>query len=113
MITGVHAMFYTPQAEELRAFFRDKLRVPYYDAGENWLIFTPPAGEIGCHPDQEERQEISLWCDHIHATVKELESRGVQFEHEVRDWGYGLGTYLIAPGGLRIQLYQPTHPKPA
>ena len=33
MIKGVHAMFYAPNADELRAFIRDKLQLPYTDVG--------------------------------------------------------------------------------
>ena len=50
MIRGVHAMFYTSQADELRAFLRDKLRFPFTDVGEGWLIFDLPEGDVGCHP---------------------------------------------------------------
>ena len=39
MIRGIHAMFFTPNADELRAFIRDKLRFPFNDTGEGWLIF--------------------------------------------------------------------------
>lgn len=109
MIKGVHAMFYSPQAEELRAFFRDKLGMGYSDVGEGWLIFRPPEGEIGFHPGDEVKHDISLYCDDIYATVAELKTRGVEFTQDVQDWGYGIGTYLVAPGNLVIQLYQPKY----
>lgn len=105
MITGVHAMFYSPQAEELRAFFRDKLGLDSFDVGQGWLIF-PMNGEVGFHPGDGVKHEISLYCDDIHATVKELASRGVEFTEDIHDWGYGSGTYIAAPGGLTIQLYE-------
>ena len=109
MIKGVHAMFYTPQAEELRAFFRDKLEMSFFDAGEGWLIFTPPAAEIGCHPDERSWQDISLYCDDIASTVARHKAKGVEFTKEIEDHGWGLSTVLKAPGGLEIQLYQPTY----
>ena len=34
MIQGVHALFYSSKPEELRAFLRDKLQLPYTDVGE-------------------------------------------------------------------------------
>jgi hypothetical protein len=34
MIKGVHAMFFTSHAEEMRAFIRDKLKFPFTDVGE-------------------------------------------------------------------------------
>ena len=42
MITGVHPMFYSSKAEELRAFIRDKLDFPCTDVGGGWLIFDLP-----------------------------------------------------------------------
>lgn len=56
MIKGMHAMLYTTQAAELRAFFRDKLGVHPTDG-------NPPSG----HPD------VSFYCDDIVATRAELE----------------------------------------
>ena len=43
MIKGVHTMFYSSRPDELRAFFRDKLRFPFTDVGGGWLIFDLPA----------------------------------------------------------------------
>ena len=34
MITGVHAVIFTTDAEQDRAFFRDVLELPFADAGE-------------------------------------------------------------------------------
>ena len=106
MIEGVHAMFYTPQADELRAFFRDKLEMKYIDAGGGWLIFNPPAAEIGCHPGEEVKHDISLYCDDIQATVADLKAKGVEFKGDIEDHGYGFSTHILAPGGVEIQLYQ-------
>ena len=50
MITGVHTMFYSSKAEELRAFIRDKLKFSHTDVGEGWLIFDLPEADMGCHP---------------------------------------------------------------
>ena len=108
MITGVHAMFYSPQAEELRVFFRDQLGLPSVDVGEGWLIF-PVEGEVGFYPGEGVKHEISLSCDDIDATVEELRARGVEFTQEVEDWGFGLGTFISAPGALAIQLYEPRY----
>ena len=109
MITGVHAMFYSPKAQELREFFRDKLQVDHFDAGEGWLIFTQSEGEVGFHESEEAKQDISLYCSDIHSTVATLRARGVEFRGEVEDHGYGLVTSVVAPGDLLIQLYQPKY----
>ena len=109
MITGVHAMFYSPKAQELREFFRDKLQMDHFDAGEGWLIFTPSEGEVGFHESVETKQDISLYCSDIYATVETLKARGVEFRGEIEDHGYGLVTSVVAPGDLLIQLYQPRY----
>ena len=117
MITGVHTMFYSSQAEELRAFIRDKLGFPFTDVGEGWLIFDLPEAEMGCHPaDPVEgppagTHHISFYCDDIHKTVAELRGRGVEFIDEVSDQGYGLVTRFRMPGGVEAQLYQPRYSK--
>ncbi len=55
MIQGVHAMFYTTDAEATRAFLRDQLRLPAHDVGEGWLIFDVPEADMGCHPAEKSR----------------------------------------------------------
>jgi len=36
MITGIHSLLYTSEADEVRAFFRDVLEWPSVDAGHGW-----------------------------------------------------------------------------
>ncbi len=115
MITGVHTMFYSSAADELRAFLRDKLRFPYTDVGQGWLIFDLPDAEMGCHPADPAKgapsgtHNISFYCDDIERTVAELKGRGVEFTAPVTDQGYGLVTQFHMPGGLEVQLYQPRY----
>jgi predicted enzyme related to lactoylglutathione lyase len=117
MITGVHTMFYSSQAEESRAFLRDKLKLPFSDVGDGWLIFDLPEAEMGCHPAEGKEgcppgtHNISFYCDDIQATVKDLQSRGVEFLGPVADHGYGLVTHFKMPGGVEVQLYQPRYRK--
>ena len=119
MIRGVHTMFYSSEPEELRAFLRDKLGFPHTDVGDGWLIFDLPEADMGCHPADPDRahgkasgtHEISFYCDDIRETVAELESRGVEFVEKVGDQGFGLVTFFMMPGDLRVQLYQPLYRK--
>lgn len=115
MITGVHTMFYSSDPEATRAFLRDKLKFPFMDVGGGWLIFDLPPAEMGCHPSVNPggrtvpsgTHEISFFCDDIHATVAELKERGVAFDDDITDEGYGLVTYFNVPGDFKVQLYQP------
>jgi predicted enzyme related to lactoylglutathione lyase len=113
MITGVHALIYTQAAEETRAFFRDVVGFESVDAGGGWLIFALPPAELAAHPaDADGRHELYLMCDDVHATVAELESKGVEITRPVRDEGFGLVTAIRMPGGDELGLYEPRHPSP-
>jgi len=111
MISGIHAIVFSPAAEEVQAFFRDTLGLPHVDAGEGWLIFTLPPAELAVHPAAESRQEIYLLCDDLDATVAELETKGVRLSHPISEQTWGRLTAVALPGGTEIALYQPTHPR--
>ena len=117
MIKGVHTMFYSSQAEELRAFLRDKIGLPATDVGEGWLIFEAPEADMGCHPTDFEgsppsgTHAISFYCDDIDATVGELRERGVEFIGDITDVGYGRAVRFKVPGGFDLELYEPHYSK--
>jgi len=117
MIRGVHTMFYSSEAEQLRAFLRDKLGFAAHDVGGGWLIFDLPEADMGCHPAEDKdggrtgTHNISFYCDDIEKTVSELKGRGVEFTMPIADHGYGLVTYFKVPGGFELQLYQPRYAK--
>ena len=116
MIRGMNAMFYSSQASELRAFLRDKLGFNGTDVGGGWLIFQAPEADLGVHPTEDSQPpsgtaEVSFYCDDIHATVRELVAKGVEFTQAPEDHGYGFVTYFNVPGGFRVQLYQPKYAK--
>ena len=111
MISGLHAMFYSSKPEELRAFLRDKLRFPYHDVGDGWLIFDAPEADLGCHPGEKPGHDISFYCKDIEATVAELKKRGVSFPSDITDAGYGLVTNIEVPGVGPVTLYQPKYEK--
>ncbi len=119
MIKGVHTMFYSSDAVALRAFIRDKLGFPATDVGGGWLIFDLPEADMGCHPAEASDGQragthyVSFYCDDIEKTVAELRGRGVQFVDEVADVGYGLAIHFEMPGGVAVELYQPSYSKRA
>ncbi len=117
MIRGVHTMFYSDDPDATRAFVRDVLGFDHCDVGDGWLIFRLPEGDMGVHPvDPEGRHgspvgthDVSFYCDDIHGTVSELREKGVEFDGEVSDQGFGLVTHFHIPGGIRVQLYEPRY----
>ena len=111
MIKGVHTMFYSSKPDELRAFLRDKLRFPFTDVGEGWLIFDMPEADLGVHPSDKAYYSISFYCDDIHKTVEELKSRGVEFSSGITEEEWGLLTHFRMPGNLEVELYQPKYQK--
>ena len=120
MIKGVHTMFFSSEPEALRKFLRDKLGFDTYpDVGGGWLIFDLPEADMGVHdadPNGEHgapagTHDISFYCDDIRDTVAELRARGVVFDGEVVDAGFGLVIHFEMPGGVRVQLYQPHYEK--
>lgn len=119
MIKGVHTMFYSSAAKELREFLRDKFGFEANDIGDGWLIFNLPEADMGVHPADETRKEgapsgthdISFYCDNIKETVSELKKKGVEFKGEIEDQGYGFVTYFKVPGNFYLQLYEPKYEK--
>ncbi len=114
MIRGLHAMFYSSQSDELRAFLRDKLGFKGTDVGGGWLIFDTPEADIGVHPTDGSEvasgtADISFYCDDINETMRDLRARGVEFTQEVEDHGYGLVTFFKVPGEFKVQLYEPKY----
>jgi catechol 2,3-dioxygenase-like lactoylglutathione lyase family enzyme len=113
MITGVHAIVFTRDAEGSRAFFRDTLGLRSVDAGGGWLIFALPPAELAVHPtDEQAHHELYLMCDDIHASVEELRAKGVELAESITEERWGLTTSLTLPGGGQLGLYEPRHPSP-
>jgi len=123
MITSLHALIYSDDAEATRAFLRDVLRWPWVqdEASEpDWPIFRSGPSEMGVHPTESDYQgehyshprhhEVALMCDDIESTVAELRQRGAEFSGEIGDFGYGLVISMKVPGADDIQLYEPKHP---
>jgi catechol 2,3-dioxygenase-like lactoylglutathione lyase family enzyme len=113
VITGIHAIVFSPEAEKVRAFFADVAGLPSVDAGGGWLIFALPPAELAVHPaDGAARHELYLMCDDIAATLTELRSKGVEVARDVSDQGWGLLAAIRLPDGSEFPIYEPRHPSP-
>jgi catechol 2,3-dioxygenase-like lactoylglutathione lyase family enzyme len=121
MITSIHTLIYSDDANATRAFLRDVLGWHYVaeDFDNDWLIFKSGPSEMGVHPthsewegqtyDYSRHHSIALLCDNIDTTVGELGAKGAQFRGPVEQREYGRVIMMIVPGADDIQLYQPTH----
>jgi len=113
MLTGAHAIIYSPHPEADRAFLRDVLGLPHVDVGDGWLIFGLPPAEVAVHPtDGPGSHELYLLCDDVDAFVAAMGERGVACE-PVSHQAWGALTQVSLPGGGRLGVYQPTHARPA
>ena len=117
MIAGAHTIIFAEDAEAARAFFRDVLGFPSVDAGEGWLIFALPPGEVALHPGPgwgraAGDHALFFMCHDIERAVEALQSKGVAFLAPITDQGYGLMTRFKIPGAGEIGLYEPKHPSP-
>ena len=109
----MHAIVFSPEAEQVRAFFADVLGLSSVDAGGGWPIFALPPAELAVHPaDGNTRHELYLMCDDIHATLAELRGKGVDVAKDVTDQGWGLLAAIRLPDGSELPVYQPRHLSP-
>jgi hypothetical protein len=66
VISGVHVIVYSKNAEADRAFLRDVVGLKSVDVGHGWLIFALPPAEVAFHPSEEHGvHELYLMCDDI------------------------------------------------
>jgi predicted enzyme related to lactoylglutathione lyase len=113
VITGMHAIVFSPDAEKVRAFFADVLDMPAADAGGGWLIFALPPAELAVHPaDGESHHELYLMCDNLQATLTELKAKGAEVARDASDQGWGLLAAIRLPDGSELPIYEPRHPSP-
>jgi hypothetical protein len=112
MIIGAHTILYSTRPEADRAFLRDVLGLTSVDVGHGWLIFGLPPSEVAVHPsDRNDVHEFFLMCADIKAFVADMTSRQIGCD-PVQDQPWGLLTYLQLPGGGKLGVYQPRHPRP-
>src|SRR6516164_7225313 len=90
MITSIHTLIYSDDANATRAFLRDVLGWKYVaeDFDNDWLIFKSGPSEMGVHPTHSEwegqtydyprHHSIALMCDDIDTTVGELRAKRAQ-----------------------------------
>jgi predicted enzyme related to lactoylglutathione lyase len=113
VISSVHVVVYSRQAEAVRAFFADVLGWESVDAGGGWPIFALPPAELAVHPaDGPDRHELFLMCTDLDATIGKLKAKGVEVPEPISEQRWGRLTTIQIPGAGTIQLYQPTHPSP-
>jgi len=113
VITGMHAIVFSPEAEKVRAFFTDVVGMPSVDAGGGWPVFALPPAELAVHPaDGATRHELFLMCDNIRDTLSEMRGKGAEVARDISDQGWGLLAAIRLPDGSELPIYEPRHPSP-
>ena len=109
-ITGVHVVLHSPEADALRSLLSSILDSEGVDAGGGWPIYPLPPAEIAVHPSDKPAHEFTVMCDDLATTMTELTAKGVEFEGEPEDEGWGVVVAMSLPGGVKALLYEPRHP---
>jgi len=105
-------VIYSKNAEADRRFMRDVLGFRSIDAGQGWLIFELPSAEAAVHPASEnDRHELYLMCPDLRKEMEVLGAKGIRCEEAI-EASWGLITNMSLPGGGKIALYEPKHPRP-
>jgi hypothetical protein len=71
---------------------------------------------MGVHPaegaagDEGHRHLVSFICDDIRKTVGDLRAKGIEFDGEPEDQGFGITIVMKLPGDCAVMLYEPRHP---
>jgi uncharacterized protein (TIGR02246 family) len=113
VVDGAHAILYSTDADADRRFFRNVLGLPHVDVGRGWLIFGLPPSELAVHPGgAEARHELYLMCPDLDAFVERMTAHGVACDAPAEQ-PWGVLTSLTLPGGGRLGVYEPRHPRPA
>jgi len=112
MINGAHSIIYSKNPDADRAFLRDVLTLPNVDVGRGWLIFGLPPAEIAVHPgEKNDVHEFYFMCENVEAFVAGMAKHNVVCA-PLQDQPWGRLTQVTLPGGGKLGVYEPRHPRP-
>ena len=89
-------ILFTPEAEALRAVFRDAFGWPYVDAHDGWLIFELPPAELAAHPSEvgDTHHQLYFMCDDLATTIDELQAKAIEIRGEPHEESW----WCVSPG---------------
>ena len=112
MLIGAHVMIQSKNVQADIAFFRDVLKFPNVDAGGGFLLFRLPAAEAAIHQsDKNDAHQLYLMCDNVNDFIKQMKAVDRPCG-SVQEQGWGSLTEVTLPGGGKLGVYQPHHPRP-
>jgi hypothetical protein len=111
MIIGAHVIINSKNAEADRAFL-NSLTLPSVPMPGGFTIYGLPPSEVAIHPsDKNDVHEFYLMCDDVVATIAAMKRAGIAAS-PIREAGWGRLTTLTLPGGGKLGIYEPLHPRP-
>ena len=113
MIIGAHMMLQSRNPSADKAFFGGVLKLPSVDAGGGFLIFGVPPAEVAIHDsDRNDVHQLYLLCDDTARFVAEMQRIGIACT-EPKDLHWGTLVDITLPGGGKLGVYEPHHPRPS
>ena len=111
MIIGSHIIIQSKNAEADRAFL-NLLAFPFVPMEGGFMIHGLPPSEVAIHASEKnDVHEFWLMCDDIAETIREMERAGIAVS-PIREASWGVMTTLTLPGGGKLGVYEPKHPRP-
>jgi hypothetical protein len=111
MIIGAHVIIQSKNPAADLEFVR-RLGLPSVSMGDGFMIHGLPPSEVAIHNSaNNDVHEFYLMCDDVEGTVAEFEAAGLSCS-PVEQRGWGALTMVTLPGGGRLGVYEPFHPRP-
>jgi hypothetical protein len=111
MIIGAHVIIQSKNAEADRAFL-NSLTLPSVPMPGGFTIYGLPPSEVAIHPsDKNDVHEFFLMCDDVDAMIAAMARAGIAAS-PIHEAGWGRLTTLTLPGGGKLGIYEPLHPRP-
>ena len=112
MIIGAHVMLHSTNDKADMAFLTDVLGMPSINAGGGYMIYAVPPAEMSIHgSDRNDVHQLYLMCDDIAEFTADMTRHGIPFSTPARQ-SWGTATEITLPGGGKLGIYQPRHPRP-
>jgi len=111
MIVGAHIIIQSKNPKADLEFIRT-LRLPSVSMGDGFVIHGLPPSEVAIHgSEKNDVHEFYLMCDDVEDTMAEFMSAGLACS-PVQQRGWGALTMVTLPGGGKLGVYEPKHPRP-
>lgn len=112
MIIGAHIMLQSTNDHADMGFLTDVLKLQSINAGGGYMIFGIPPAELSIHgSDTNDVHKLYLMCEDIAAFTSDMTRHGIAFSTPARQ-SWGTVTEITLPGGGKLGVYQPRHPRP-